>query len=87
MPVWYQGTPGEGSLRRKRPPDISFYPPALLKVKEFRVLWDAPRALPFDPTTFFKRWTKTFTFVQEASAAQLSLRFPCKFSLFATYNT
>ena len=47
-----QGTPGEGSLRRNRPPDTFGYPPALHDAKVFRALRGAPGALPLDPTIF-----------------------------------
>ncbi len=48
-----QGTPGEGSLRQKRPPDVSAYPPALMEAKEFRPLRRTTKgAALWTPATF-----------------------------------
>ncbi len=50
-----QGTPGEGSLRQKRPPDVFAYPPALMKAKEFRALRGAPGGVAPRPHDFLKK--------------------------------
>ena len=48
-----RGTPGEGSLRQKRPPDVSAYPPALMEAKEFRPLRRTTKgAALWTPATF-----------------------------------